>query len=119
MVQTVNLSISHWYPAQVCCLIVSIPDLCTLIYFEKSRRKTKIVHAFKELRDYEYSGMDCPTFSLQLTIHVADPLKDSNLCNKGPNFLEAGTLAPYFKQSYKLPFKNAQLPFKADKPDVT
>ena len=75
---------------------------------------------FKRLtRDNEYSGMGCPTFSSQLTIHVADPLKDSNSCNKGPNFLEAETLRPYFKRSYKLPFLNAQLPFKADKPDVT
>ena len=28
-----SLSLSHWYLGQVCYLIVSIPDLCTLTYF--------------------------------------------------------------------------------------
>ena len=32
---TVSLSLSHWYPGLgVWYLIVSIPDLCTLTYFE-------------------------------------------------------------------------------------
>ena len=29
----VTLSLSHWYPGQVWCLIVSIPDLCPLSYY--------------------------------------------------------------------------------------
>ena len=31
---TVSLLLSHWYPGQVWYLIVSIPDLCTLTYFD-------------------------------------------------------------------------------------
>ena len=32
VVSTVSLSLSHWYPGSgVWCLIVSIPDLCTLL----------------------------------------------------------------------------------------
>ena len=35
VVSTVSLSLSHWYPGSgVGYLIVSIPDLCTLTYFE-------------------------------------------------------------------------------------
>ena len=34
VVSSVSLSLSHWYPGQVWYLIVSIPDLCTLTYFE-------------------------------------------------------------------------------------
>ena len=34
VVSTVSLSLSHWYPGSGVDLIVSIPDLCTLTYFD-------------------------------------------------------------------------------------
>ena len=37
VVSSVSLSLSHWYLGQVWYLIVSIPDLCTITYFYKSR----------------------------------------------------------------------------------
>ena len=35
VVSVVSLSLSHWYPGSGVVLVVSIPDLCTLTYFEK------------------------------------------------------------------------------------
>ena len=34
VVSSVSLSLSHWYPGSGWYLIVSIPDLCNLTYFE-------------------------------------------------------------------------------------
>ena len=34
VVSSVSLSLSHWYLGQVWYLIVSIPDLCNLTYFD-------------------------------------------------------------------------------------
>ena len=36
VVSAVSLSLSYWYPGQVWYLIVSIPDHCTLTYFDLS-----------------------------------------------------------------------------------
>ena len=39
VVSAVSLSLSHWYPGSGVVLVVSIPDLCTLTYFEKISSK--------------------------------------------------------------------------------
>ena len=53
----VKLSLSHWYPGQMWCLIVSIPDICPLSHFvmlffvdtkkDKSRSATGTLHFTK------------------------------------------------------------------------
>ena len=40
VVSTVSLSLSHWYPGSGVVLDCSIPDLCTLTYFEKKNPTT-------------------------------------------------------------------------------
>ena len=35
VVSTVSLSLSHWYPGSGVVLDASIPELCTLTYFDK------------------------------------------------------------------------------------
>ena len=48
---SVSLLLSHWYLGQVWCLIVSIPDLCTLTYFK--------YHVLCSYRDQSLQGLAC------------------------------------------------------------
>ena len=44
VVSSVSLSLSHWYPGSVWYLIVSIPDLCNLTYFQSKHTSNSGFH---------------------------------------------------------------------------
>ena len=55
----VKLSLSHWYPGSVWCLIVSIPDLCPLSYFDKFDRSGMCSSTTKTTKELSISLFMC------------------------------------------------------------
>ena len=89
-----SLSLSHWYPAQVWYLIVSIPDLCTLTYFYgKCHHDANFLFCF-------YLKSNClleltAIFNETTTINIKEHfLKEVNCILLGRLDLETFRLAP-------------------------
>ena len=87
VVSTVSLSLSHWYPGSgVVSLIVSIPDLCTLTYFEPTIFFIEKYHFLENFSRVIFMGNPLlrlsDVLSPMLNIPIVSSLSSNFTCNE-------------------------------------